>query len=220
MSASEKKVYFLKLYRTLATRAFLDEPPPEVVFEGRSFCFTGDFHFGSGERNLCEAAIMARGSFCREQVTHDLDYLVIGIFANSRWSHLNFGRKIERAIELKLSGWNGKIICEEHWVSFVKSIPELPKEKQTAIGSLRQPPRIKPGKAFVLTGTLTTMTREEACAKIEMLGGHVSGSVSKNTNYVLAGAEAGSKLEKANQLGVKIIDEAEFLKMCGQNLAP
>ncbi|HST31402.1 MAG TPA: NAD-dependent DNA ligase LigA [Chthoniobacterales bacterium] len=69
------------------------------------------------------------------------------------------------------------------------------------------------GKTFVLTGTLPSMTREEASAKIEAMGGHVSGSVSKKTDYVLAGTEAGSKLDKAKDLGVKIIDEAEFRKM-------
>jgi DNA ligase (NAD+) len=71
------------------------------------------------------------------------------------------------------------------------------------------------GKTFVLTGTLPTMSREEASTKIEALGGKVSGSVSGNTDYLLAGAEAGSKLDKAQKLGVKIIDEAAFLKMCG-----
>jgi DNA ligase (NAD+) len=69
------------------------------------------------------------------------------------------------------------------------------------------------GKTFVLTGTLPSMTREEASAKIEELGGHVSSSVSKKTDYVLAGESAGSKLEKANELGVKIIDEASLRKM-------
>lgn len=57
------------------------------------------------------------------------------------------------------------------------------------------------------------MTREDASKKIEALGGHVTGSVSKKTDYVLAGTEAGSKLDKAKDLGVKIIDEAEFKKM-------
>ena len=69
------------------------------------------------------------------------------------------------------------------------------------------------GKIFVLTGTLPTMSREEATAKIEAAGGKVTGSVSKKTDFVLAGAEAGSKLEKAQELGVKILDEAGFLKM-------
>ena len=71
------------------------------------------------------------------------------------------------------------------------------------------------GKVFVLTGTLPTITREEATAKIEALGGKASNSVSKKTDYVLAGDEAGSKLEKAQKLGVRIIDEKEFPRMGG-----
>jgi len=70
------------------------------------------------------------------------------------------------------------------------------------------------GKTFVLTGTLPNLKREEAAAKIEARGGKVSGSVSKKTDYVVAGEEAGSKLDKAQKLGVKIIDEKEFLKLC------
>jgi DNA ligase (NAD+) len=69
------------------------------------------------------------------------------------------------------------------------------------------------GKTFVLTGTLPTLTREKATAKIEAAGGKVSGSVSRKTDYILAGAEAGSKLEKAKELGVKILDEKQFLAM-------
>jgi DNA ligase (NAD+) len=69
------------------------------------------------------------------------------------------------------------------------------------------------GKTFVLTGTLPSLTREQATARIEALGGRVSGSVSKKTDFVLAGAEAGSKLEKARKLGVRIIDEAEFARL-------
>jgi len=67
------------------------------------------------------------------------------------------------------------------------------------------------GKTFVLTGTLTAMSREEATAALERLGAKVSGSVSKKTSYVVFGAEAGSKLEKAEQLGVDRMDETQFL---------
>ena len=66
---------------------------------------------------------------------------------------------------------------------------------------------------FVLTGTLPTYSRDEASEIIENFGGKTSSSVSKNTTYVLAGEKAGSKLAKAEQLGVKIIDEAEFDSM-------
>jgi DNA ligase (NAD+) len=71
------------------------------------------------------------------------------------------------------------------------------------------------GKTFVLTGTLPTLTRDEASAMIEAAGGKVSGSVSKKTNYVVAGADAGSKLEKANELGVTVLDEAAFRELLG-----
>ncbi len=72
------------------------------------------------------------------------------------------------------------------------------------------------GKTFVLTGTLPTMTRDEASALIKEHGGKVSGSVSKKTSYVVAGEDAGSKLQKARDLGVTVIDEAELLKMLGK----
>lgn len=69
------------------------------------------------------------------------------------------------------------------------------------------------GKNFVLTGTLTSMTREEAKQKIESLGGKVVSSVSKKTNFVIVGAEAGSKREKAQTLGILLLDEQKFLTM-------
>lgn len=69
------------------------------------------------------------------------------------------------------------------------------------------------GKTFVLTGTLPSMTRNEASEIIKSHGGRVSGSVSKKTDYVLAGEDAGSKLTKANELGVKVISEEEFKEM-------
>ena len=73
------------------------------------------------------------------------------------------------------------------------------------------------GLTFVLTGTLETMGRSEASEIIQSLGGKASGSVSKKTSYVIAGANAGSKLTKAESLGVKIITEQEFLAMVKEN---
>jgi len=82
--------------------------------------------------------------------------------------------------------------------------PEMKNRKQaTELG----------GKTFVLTGTLAGLTRDEAKAKIREMGGSVSASVSKNTDFVVAGENPGSKYDKAKKLGVKILDEEEFIKM-------
>jgi DNA ligase (NAD+) len=69
------------------------------------------------------------------------------------------------------------------------------------------------GLTFVLTGTLPNLTRDLAKEKIESAGGRVSGSVSKKTSYVVAGEEAGSKLDKATSLGVKVLNEAGLLEL-------
>ena len=69
------------------------------------------------------------------------------------------------------------------------------------------------GKTFVLTGTLEHFSRDEAKEEIQKRGGKVSGSVSKKTDYVLVGAEPGSKVEEATRLGVTILNEKAFLKL-------
>ena len=88
------------------------------------------------------------------------------------------------------------------------------KERGLNMRSLREIERdVFAGRTFVLTGTLPTYTRAEAGALIEKYGGKVSSSVSKKTDYVLAGEEAGSKLKKARDLGVTVLSEAEFIAM-------
>jgi NAD-dependent DNA ligase len=88
-----------------------------------------------------------------------------------------------------------------------------------AASEMRQPHgnQILAGKTFVLTGTLTALTREEATEEIRARGGNVTGSVSKSTNFVVVGQEAGSKLDKARAIGIAILTESEFLKMLKLN---
>ena len=76
------------------------------------------------------------------------------------------------------------------------------------------------GKTFVITGTLPGLTREEAKARVLALGGKAAGSVSKKTDYVVAGADPGTKLIKARELGIPILDEAEFLELCANPPGP
>jgi DNA ligase (NAD+) len=90
----------------------------------------------------------------------------------------------------------------------LKKVLHIVSEKSSAKQSL-----LLAGKTFVLTGTLNTMSRDEAKEALRKLGGSVSSSVSKNTYAVVAGEEAGSKLDKAQELGVTILSEEEFQKL-------
>jgi DNA ligase (NAD+) len=95
-------------------------------------------------------------------------------------------------------------------------VEDLRKAGLTFTGQRKQKGTKLAGKTFVLTGTLSRFARDEAKKMIEDAGGRVSGSVSKKTDYVVAGAEAGSKLDRARELGVKVIDEDEMEKLVGR----
>jgi len=96
-----------------------------------------------------------------------------------------------------------------------KLIDRLREAKLTLTGQKKERGTKLAGKTFVLTGTLAKYTRDEAKKMIEDAGGKVTGSVSKKTDYVVAGADAGSKLDKAKELGVAVIDEKEMEKLAG-----
>jgi DNA ligase (NAD+) len=96
-----------------------------------------------------------------------------------------------------------------------KLVNDLRKAGLTFTGQKKEKGTKLAGKTFVLTGTLERHTRDEAKAMIEDAGGRVSGSVSKKTDYVVAGTDAGSKLDKARELGVSVIGEEELEKLAG-----
>ncbi len=100
-------------------------------------------------------------------------------------------------------------------LKLIQRLAEAGVKMETARAGGRQVPRVFEGKTFVLTGTLPTMKRDDAKAYIEARGGRVSGSVSKKTDFVVAGEEAGSKLTKAEELKISILDEKKLLDLGG-----
>jgi DNA ligase (NAD+) len=84
-------------------------------------------------------------------------------------------------------------------------------------GSDADPGGVLDGQTVVLTGTLSSLTRDEATSRLEALGAKVAGSVSKKTRFVVAGEAAGSKLDKATELGVEIWDEARLLEFLSEH---
>lgn len=120
----------------------------------------------------------------------------------------------------KIEGIGDKIAAEV-WEFFQNNVNIELIEELLALGvapaeGTNKTSNILEGKTFVLTGTLATMTRDEAAEKIKMNGGKVSSSVSKKTSFVVAGENAGSKYDKAQNLGVIILTEQEFLEMIGE----
>ncbi|WP_036303272.1 NAD-dependent DNA ligase LigA [Methylotenera sp. L2L1] len=105
---------------------------------------------------------------------------------------------------------------EEHNKEVIKALLAAGLHWQETEGRQQSTGKLS-GKTFVLTGTLPTMSRDDAKALIEIAGGKVAGSVSKKTDFVVAGAEAGSKLEKAQLLGITILDEAGLLAVLAES---
>lgn len=96
----------------------LDAPPPALSFAAASFCFTGTFAFGT--RRECETAVEANGGRCGP-LNRKTSYLVVGIYATDSWAHSTFGRKIEKAVEMRENGIPIAIVGEQHWVSHLRT---------------------------------------------------------------------------------------------------
>jgi len=120
---------------------------------------------------------------------------------------------VGEVIAQSIAQWHGEVRNRK----LIERLREVNLNFRSSLYQPRAAPGPLAGKTFVLTGTLPHLKREEAAARIEALGGKVSGSVSQKTDFVVAGEEAGSKLEKAQKLGVKIINEAGLLKLCGES---
>jgi hypothetical protein len=143
MPAQNKKDYVLKPHKSSAknksaklipsSKEFLDKPAPEIIFQGRSFCFTGVFDFADGDRNQCEAETKLRGGFCYERPNRALNYLVVGNYAEPSWGHGSCGRKIIAVLDFKSSGAKCQIISEELWTKTLERTPQLPQEIQEPV---------------------------------------------------------------------------------------
>jgi hypothetical protein len=114
--------------------SFCDHPVPHITFEGRTFCLTGAFEFANGDRNKCEEAIFVRGGVCCQSINQDLDFLVVGTYAESAWAHGKYGRKIERAIDLKHAGGRCRIVSEQDFLKALNCFPEVPPERRRKPG--------------------------------------------------------------------------------------
>ncbi len=124
---------------------------------------------------------------------------------------LVFGPKVVESVMAYFGSAAGRAILDR-----MASLGIAPRGRSTSSGQAEAGSPLA-GKTFVLTGTLTGMTRDEAKAKIRAAGGTVAESVSKQTDYVVAGEAAGSKLDKARELGVAVLDERQLVDLLGKN---
>ncbi|MEX2176570.1 MAG: BRCT domain-containing protein [Pirellulaceae bacterium] len=196
----------------------LDDPPPLIEIVTNNFCFTGKFQ--SGSRTHCQSVVIAAGGEIHKYPVFATHYLVVGDLGSRDWIHSTSGRKIERAIEIRSQGHPLRIVAECHWCDCLESVNDSRRAKSSRIVSpaaLSQSATMPlSGKTIVVTGTLKNYSREEIQEAIQMHGGRAGSSVSKKTDFVLAGEEAGSKLEKATKLGVAVITEEEFERLIGK----
>lgn len=162
--------------------------------QGKVFVITGTLPRRS--REAAQAAIEVAGGAVKSSLSRKTDYLVAGEKP---------GSKLAKAQELGVS-----VLSEDGLDALLLQVAEAAEAEAAAAPASAAAPAPLEGQVFVLTGTLPRRTRDEAQAAIEAAGGKVTGSVSKNTTYLVAGEKAGSKRAKAESLGVAILDEDEL----------
>ena len=96
-----------------ATTLPLDNPPPLIIWHEEVYVFTGRFAYGT--RSNCELEVLSRGGAVESNVTRRTSFLVIGTFGSQDWAHTSYGRKIQRAAELRDSGFPLRLVAEDHW---------------------------------------------------------------------------------------------------------
>jgi NAD-dependent DNA ligase len=94
-----------------------DDPLPKVEFAGMNFCLTGKFAYGS--RKECESEVLRLGGETAKTVSGKTNYVVIGFFCSSQWAHTSYGRKIEKAVQMREAGKRICIVPEHHWTNFI-----------------------------------------------------------------------------------------------------
>jgi NAD-dependent DNA ligase len=158
------------------------------AFRGKTIVITGILT--DITRNQAQEIIEKAGGKLSETISKKTDLLIAGE---------NGGSKLEKAKELQI-----KVMTEKEFVRFIDYYIEVDSN------ALRD-------QTVVITGTLIKYTREEIQALVEEAGGKVTGSVSKNTDLLVVGDKAGSKLEKATELGIKVLDEEGFIELIDNN---